>query len=246
MEEWSIDVNCDVGEGFGNEAELLPLINSCNIACGGHAGNFTSMRETIRMAKNHNVKIGAHPSYPDKINFGRQVMSISNQDLKISIQEQMANFDRALELENVQLHHIKAHGALYNQTAKDEALAKLYLETIESYRESTYLYVPFGSAIAQLAIEKDFKIIYEAFADRNYNPDLSLVSRKLDGALLEKPDQVLEHILPMITEGFVKTIAGKSVPIQVDTLCVHGDTPSALQILMYLSQQLPQHGIQLK
>ncbi|MGW9686421.1 5-oxoprolinase subunit PxpA [Flagellimonas sp. 2504JD1-5] len=241
-----IDINCDVGEGVGNEAELLPLINSCNIACGGHAGNFTSMRETIRMAKTHNVKIGAHPSYPDKVNFGRQVMSISNEDLKTSIQEQLANFDRALEFESAQLHHIKAHGALYNQVAKDVELAKLYLETIGSYRKSTYLYVPFGSEIAKLAMEKDFKIIYEAFADRNYNPDLSLVSRKLDGALLENPNQVLEHILSMITKGFVRTITGKSVPIQVDTLCVHGDTPSALQILTYLSQQLPNHGIQLK
>ena len=172
MGEWRIDINCDLGEGVGNEAELLPLIGSCNIACGGHAGDFVSMRETINLAKKNEVKIGAHPSYPDKANFGRQVMSISNKDLKISLQKQLKTFDKALEVENAQLHHIKAHGALYNQTAKDEDLAKFYLDIIKPYRESTYIYVPFGSVIAKLASQKGFKIFYEAFADRNYNSRL--------------------------------------------------------------------------
>ncbi|WP_190808875.1 5-oxoprolinase subunit PxpA [Flagellimonas sp. S3867] len=246
MGEWYIDINCDVGEGIGNEAELLPLINSCNIACGGHAGDSASMEQVVALAQNYNVKIGAHPSYPDKPNFGRQVMPISDDNLKTSIIEQLARFDEVLQNKNAALHHIKAHGALYNETAKDGNLAKLYLDAIESYRESAFLYVPYGSRIAQLAIAKGFKIIYEAFADRNYNHDLSLVSRQNNNALIENPQQVLEHMLPIIKEGVVKTISNKRVAIKADTLCIHGDTLSALQILMYLSQELPHHGIQLK
>lgn len=246
MKKWSIDINCDVGEGVGNEYDLLPLISSCNIACGGHAGDAASMEYVIGLAKKHHVKIGAHPSYPDKTNFGRQVLSISDDDLKISIIDQLRTFNRVLEKENAQLHHIKAHGALYNETAKNKSLALLYLEAIKPYLGNTFLYVPYGSVIAELAIENGFRIIYEAFADRNYNTDLSLVSRQFDNALIEEPQKVLEHILFIIQKGKVRTVSKEEIEIKADTLCIHGDTPSALQILMYLSRELPNSGVQLK
>ncbi len=246
MEKWSIDINSDVGEGIGNEDNLLPLISSCNIACGGHAGDIATMEYVIGLAKKHHVKIGAHPSYPDKVNFGRQVLSISDEDLKASITDQLKTFNKVLEKENAQLHHIKAHGALYNETAKNKSLALLYLDAIKPYRENTFLYVPYGSVISKLALKNNFKIIYEAFADRNYNPDLSLVSRQFPNALIEEPQKVLEHILFIVKKGKVKTVAKEEIEIKADTLCIHGDTPSALQILMYLSQELPNSGVQLK
>ncbi len=242
---WTIDINCDVGEGVGNETEIFPFISSCNIACGGHAGDMDTMTQIVKLAKHHNVKIGAHPSYPDKENFGRRVMDISKQDLQESIVKQLQRFDSILDQEQAELHHIKAHGALYNETAKDKDLAQTYLEAIQEYKTRTLLYVPFGSVIAELAHQQGFEVWYEAFGDRNYNSELSLVSRKLDNALIHNPKKVLDHILPIIKEGHVRAVSGEFIKIEAKTFCIHGDTPSALKILMYLSQELSKHQVQL-
>lgn len=246
MKSWQIDINCDVGEGVGNEAELFPYISSCNIACGGHAGDIQSMQGVVKLAKQHNIKIGAHPSYPDKVNFGREVMDISADELIQSIKNQLTAFDDVLKIENAPLHHIKAHGALYNQTAKDPETARIYLEAIKEYRERTIIYAPFKSEVAKMAEGEGFHVWHEAFADRNYSIDLSLVSRKNKKALIEEPKEVLAHIVPMIKNGTVLAIDGKSSEIQAKTLCVHGDTPSALEILVYLSRELPKHQVQIQ
>ncbi|WP_228235985.1 5-oxoprolinase subunit PxpA [Allomuricauda sp. M10] len=246
MGTFSIDINCDVGEGIGNEAQIFPFISSCNIACGGHAGTEESMSEVVDLAMENGVKIGAHPSYPDKENFGREVLDISKQALIQSIKEQMFTFQTILNQKDAQLHHIKAHGALYNQTAKDGELAKTYLEAISTYKGEAILYVPFGSVVAELAMEMGFQIWYEAFADRNYNADLSLVSRKLPNSLIENPSLVVEHILPIIKNHKVKAVNNEFVKIEAKTLCVHGDTASALEILMYLSQELPNQQVQIQ
>jgi UPF0271 protein len=245
MNQFKIDINCDVGEGVGNEANIFPFISSCNIACGGHAGDKETMFGIASLAKKHQLKVGAHPSYPDKTNFGREVMNISNEALKQSIKQQMADFDKVLEDEEIPLHHIKAHGALYNQTAMNENLSKVYLDAISDYKEKTILYVPFDSIIARMAEELGFKIWFEAFADRNYNSDLSLVSRKDKNALIEDPEAVLEHILPIIKNGQVWTVEREWCEIQANTLCIHGDTVSALKILTYLSKQLPQNQVRI-
>ncbi len=246
MEKIYIDINCDVGEGVGNEQDLFPLISSCNIACGGHAGDGQTMREVVQLAKSHQVKIGAHPSYPDKANFGRTSIDISAGKLQQSIREQMANIVLVLESESVQLHHIKPHGALYNDVAKDAALARTFLKAIEEYRSTVYLYVPYASIIEKEALQQGFRIKYEAFGDRNYNTDLSLVSRSLPNALIEDPEIVLEHIVFMARNQQVKTLEGHTIKILADTYCIHGDTPTALQILTYLSNELPKHNIFIK
>jgi len=246
MDEFFIDINCDVGEGIGNEGDLMPLISSCNIACGGHAGDMTTMSEVVRLAKQHQVKVGAHPSYPDKLNFGRVSMDISKKQLLENIQRQLQDFSQILEAEDVTLHHIKAHGALYNDIAKDIELAKTFLEAINSFKNNIFLYVPYGSVIEQKALEKGWRIKREAFADRNYNSDLSLVSRKLPNALLEVSGEVLDHIVRMVKNNWVKTVNGGEVPITAETFCVHGDTVSALQILNYLSRTLPELHIHLR
>lgn len=241
-----IDINCDVGEGVGNEARLFPFISSCNIACGGHAGNSKTMRDIARLADGHGVRVGAHPSYPDMENFGRVAMEISDTELKSAIEAQLEAFCTILSEENIRLHHIKPHGALYNIIAKNRHLASLFLDVVERYRAEAILFVPPSSKIATEADRRGFRIKYEAFGDRNYNDDLSLVSRKLPNALVSEPKDVLEHMLRMIKKGVVRTVSGNEIPLKADTFCIHGDTPSAFEILAYLSQELPRHHVQLK
>ena len=243
MEGINIDINCDVGEGVGNEADLLPLISSCNIACGGHAGDDRSMAHVVKLAKQNGVRIGAHPAYPDKENFGRFSMEIGATELTNSIRTQINALKAILQREQVSLHHIKPHGALYNDLAKNEALADLFLKAIDSDRESVVLYAPPGSVIAKKAVEHDFKVKLEAFADRSYNQDLSLVSRKLPNAVLNDPKIVLDHLVKMVLENKVVTVDGRESHIEAQTYCLHGDTPNALQILTYLSEELPKNQI---
>ncbi len=238
-----IDLNCDVGEGIGNEAQLLPLISSCNIACGGHAGDEMTMREVIKLASQNNVKVGAHPSYPDKVNFGRISLDLPVDILFKSIQEQIKKLEEILNNGQMNLNHIKAHGALYNDLAKNKDLAIRFLNAVQQYKDKVFLYVPYGSEIAEEAIHRGFHIKYEAFADRNYNKDLSLVPRTHKHALIEEPEKVLEHLILMVEQQKVQTLNGEVSTIFADTFCVHGDTPNALQILMYLSKYLPNHQI---
>ena len=241
-----IDINCDVGEGIGNEVELLPLISSCNIACGGHAGDLQTMTEVVRLATEYKVRVGAHPSYPDKENFGRVSMDVSSDVLIASIQSQLESFTSILKKENIVLHHIKPHGALYNDIAKDENLATIFLSAISDFKDEMFLYVPYQSKIETEALKQKFKIKYEAFGDRNYNADLSLVSRKLPNAIIENPQQVLSHLSSIVNEGRVVVQSGDHVKLVADTFCIHGDTPTAFEILTYLTKELPNHNITIK
>ncbi|WP_422860073.1 5-oxoprolinase subunit PxpA [Flagellimonas sp. S174] len=243
MKKWYVDLNCDVGEGIGNEAQLFPHISSCNIACGGHAGESSSIFEIIGLAKRHTVKIGAHPSYPDKLNFGRKVMDISKDALRNSLSEQLSMFGKIAKQQEIPVNHIKPHGALYNQIAKDAELAKLFLEVVNESDLTKKIYALSGSQVALLAKTFKIEVCCEAFADRNYNSDGTLVPRTHKDALISKPGKVLQHVLPMIQNREIRTLSGETLRIQVDTICVHGDTPSALQILQYLSKELPKHNI---
>ena len=246
MKVYNIDINCDVGEGIGNEAELLPLISSCNIACGGHAGDIETITKVVRLAKENKVKIGAHPSYPDTKNFGRVSMDIPSDVLIKSIQQQMEDFTSVLKKENVGMHHIKPHGALYNDVAKDAGLAKVFLKSIEIYKDNIFLYVPYNSMIEFEGLKQNFKIKNEAFGDRNYNKDLSLMSRKFPKSVIEKPEEVLAHLVSIVKEKQLIAHDGSVVKLKASTYCIHGDTPSALQILTYLTKELPQHNIFIK
>lgn len=246
MNKRYIDINCDVGEGVGNESDLFPLISSCNIACGGHAGSQETIRTCLHLAKKYGVKIGAHPSYPDRENFGRITMEISNEKLIESIQNQMQLFGSECEKAKADLHHIKPHGALYNDIAKDENKAMVFLTAIAPYKERTYLYVPYGSAVKDLALKQNFRVKREAFADRNYNSDLSLVSRKNENAVITKAEDVWEHLMRMYTHHEVRTVDGKKIRMNADTYCIHGDTPTAFQILMYLTEQFVKQNLQTK
>jgi UPF0271 protein len=233
-----VDINCDVGEGLNNEHLLMPYISSCNIACGGHCGDEHTIDKTIQIAIKHKVLIGAHPSFPDKENFGRKLMQISDENLKKSIQKQLDLFLNRLVFFNVKLHHIKPHGALYNAVAVDTHFAFLFIDAIKKYMKDSYLYVPYNSVIEKVAIENGINIRYEAFADRNYNEDLTLVSRTSKNAIITDEKEVFVHIKRIIETEKVKTISGKKVHIKAATFCVHGDTKNAIEIVKYLSEKI--------
>ena len=241
-----IDLNCDVGEGLENENELMPFISSCSIACGGHAGDPQTIDRVIRLALENKVKIGAHPSYPDRENFGRKSLEMDVHDFKGSISSQISLFSEILQKNGGTLNHIKPHGALYNDLAKNKELSLSFLKAIEPYRKSVKLYVPYRSVIAEEAQGLGWELIFEAFGDRNYNDDLSLVSRKETNALIREPEMVLVHLLNIIQKGKVKTVSGGLQPIKAETFCLHGDTPEVLKILMYLSHELPKRDVQVK
>ncbi|MDG1321978.1 MAG: 5-oxoprolinase subunit PxpA [Polaribacter sp.] len=239
----TIAINCDVGEGVFNEHLLMPFISSCNIACGGHYGDVKTMDHTIAIAIENNVLIGAHPSFPDKENFGRKIRKMTPEALQESIESQLLLFKSRLDLVGAKMNHIKPHGALYNLIAVDVVTAKIFLKAIKKYAKNTFLYVPYNSVIARLAVEKNYKVIYEAFADRNYNSDFSLVSRNLENALITDAVAVFKHVVHMYQHQEVITISGDKKPIIADTFCVHGDQENALSILVYLSENFKKQGI---
>ncbi|REG88167.1 5-oxoprolinase subunit PxpA [Winogradskyella sediminis] len=241
-----IDLNADVGEGIGNEADLMPFLSSCNIACGGHAGDLESMTSIVKLSMRYKVKIGAHPSFPDKLNFGRALMELSASDLYTSLKDQISALQTVLHHENAVLHHIKPHGALYNLAAKDEKIAGVIIEVIKSLSSSVKLYAPYNSVIAKRAKKDHVEVVFEAFADRNYNEDLSLVSRKNNDAVLHEKEAVLNHVLSMIKYQKVTSISGVEVPLKASTFCVHGDTDNAIEILKFLSDNLKKNNFQIQ
>lgn len=238
MQNFKIDINVDLGEGVGNEAQIMPYISSCNVACGGHAGDLQTMHNVVQLAKKYGVRIGAHPSFPDKENFGRTPMEMSSTLLFTSVKNQIQSLLKVLKEENARLHHIKPHGALYNLAAVDEKTAKIIIEAIKRIAIPVKLYVPFSSVIADLAIKNNISIVYEAFADRNYNEDLTLVSRKKTNAVIIDENDMFNHVYRIISRGKVKTINGKEIAIKANTFCIHGDNPKAVKLIKNLRQNL--------
>ena len=232
-----LNINCDLGEGLNNEHIIMPLINSCNIACGGHAGDSGSMIECVEISIKNNVKIGAHPSYPDKINFGRKKIDISPSELSYSIISQIESLETIADSYGLELNHIKAHGALYNQMIIDAELSNFYLDIIKDFKNKCSLYIPYKSEIEKIALKKGFSIIYEAFGDRNYNDDLSLVSRNNENALITDPESVVNHIKTIKETETVKTINGNFKKIKFDTICIHSDTNNSIEILKKINQE---------
>ncbi|WP_445382086.1 5-oxoprolinase subunit PxpA [Robiginitalea sp. IMCC43444] len=246
MEVYQIDLNCDVGEGMGNEAALFPMISSCNIACGGHAGDVQSMREMVSLGLESGLHLGAHPSYPDKAHFGRRSIRMGDMELRDSIIQQLEALLKVIEQNKGTLHHIKAHGALYNDLASDLNLAETYLNALESFKDFAILYVPCGSPFSRYAVERGYRIWREAFADRAYEADGSLVSRTKPGAVLSDPEAVFHQVVQMVKEKRVRCLGGAFFSVEADTYCLHGDGPNVLEILMYLSKHLPDNSIFLR
>ncbi|CAI8333774.1 MAG: Uncharacterised protein [Flavobacterium sp. SCGC AAA160-P02] len=233
-----IDINCDLGEGVNNEHLIMPLISSCNISCGAHAGSVETIDKVMELAIKNKVKIGAHPSFPDRENFGRKVMHLSNSELQKSIEKQLLLFKERADLQNATIHHVKPHGALYNVIAINSEKAMIVVKAIQSIYKVTKLYVPYDSEIEKVAQKNGIEIIYEAFADRNYNDDLTLVSRSLPYAIINDKEEVLEHVKRMAYESKVKTVQDSLKHIKAQTFCVHGDNNNVIEIVEFLHQHL--------
>lgn len=245
-----IDLNCDLGEGGGQDDELMPLISSCNIACGGHYGNEDTVAKTVSLSLKNQVNIGAHPSYPDKPNFGRNPIEITTADLRKSLSEQIQRVSDAVNAQKGRLHHIKPHGALYNDLNSDVEKSELLIDLIQAMEEKPILFVPPNSVIEKVAKGK-VAIMVEGFADRNYETDLSgeagfrLVSRKKKGAVLTEKKAILERVLNMVKEEKIRTKNGVFLHAKFDTICLHSDSPNCLEVLHYLTRELPKNGIQI-
>lgn len=240
-----IDLNCDLGEGGKYDAQLMKYISSCNIACGGHYGDKNSIKETIQLAKINNVAIGAHPSYPDKENFGRKSLKLNKEEFIKTITKQIHLFFEVALSENVSVHHIKAHGALYNDLVINKDLVSRYLRSIDQYKTEVLLYVPYGSVIAEEAIKLGFKVMYEGFVDRNYEDNLSLVSRSNPNAIIQDKDTAVEHILRMVEKNELITINGNKKFIKAETFCTHGDNEQALLFVKEIYHTLIAKGYQI-
>lgn len=243
MIKQAIDINVDVGEGIGNESKLMPYVSSCNIACGGHAGTINTMRKAVKLALLNGVKIGAHPSYPDLDNFGRKPMNMPCVELFATLKEQIQDLMAVIKAEKGVLHHVKPHGALYNMAATNTNIATTIIEVMKTITSPVKLYVPYNSVIETLALQNNIPIIYEAFADRNYNDDLTLVSRSEKNALIKDSEIMFEHVYRMIRDKKVKTISGTEVTIKAETFCLHGDSINAAELVEKLRFNLESKGV---
>tara|TARA_B100000287_G_scaffold265165_1_gene249440 strand:- start:922 stop:1644 length:723 start_codon:yes stop_codon:yes gene_type:complete len=233
-----VKINSDLGEGTGIEKDIMPYLTSCSIACGGHTGDKSTMKNTILIAKKHGVKVGAHPSYPDKENFGRKKISISKSDLISSLKNQINELDEICNAHSITLDHIKLHGALYNFSVVDVDTASTIVELMKKNYPDKILYVPYGSLISELALEKNIKINYEVFLDRNYNDDLSLVSRSKNNSMILDHNKMLNRLKNVIIGNKIQTVNGNYKKIIGDTFCVHGDSPKMSDIIKSLFADL--------
>ena len=243
--KYTIDINADLGEGAEQDELLMPFLSSCNIAAGGHIGDQASIKKTIILAQENQVKIGAHPSYPDFENFGRVELDIKPLDLKESLLQQISLFYETAHKNNVEVNHIKAHGALYNKMAKDEATVNLFLEVLQRLGITPIIYVPYNSIAYHLTKER-YEVKAEVFIDRKYHSDLSLVSRNNPKGLIKTPQAAWDQLYDMVINESITTLENTSEPIKGDTFCIHGDHPNALNILEFLHVRLNEFGIYIK
>jgi UPF0271 protein len=244
----SIDLNCDLGEGFGvyalgDDEKIMPLISSASIACGFHASTPSIMLRTVALAKRFGVAVGAHPSYPDLAGFGRRAMNIAQSDLKADLMYQIGALMAFCLAEAVPLRHVKAHGALYNRAMTDMVTADTIADAVHSVSQDLYLLCPAGSAMAKAAEKLGLKVIAEAFADRAYTSDGALFPRSREGAVLRDPLQVAERVLSMVRERKVKTVDGSIIDLPLQSICVHGDTPGAVEMIRAIRSVLESEGI---
>lgn len=246
-----IDLNCDMGEGFGryvlgNDEAVIPLVSSVNVACGFHASDPATMHRTVKLAKEWNVAVGAHPSFPDRVGFGRREMSASPAEIRDDVIYQLGALLAFCKAEGVPLRHVKPHGALYNLAARDIEVATAIAAAVRSVDPSLYLVGLCGSAMVAAAGEAGLNFAAEAFADRGYGKDGRLVSRKEHGAVLVDAGIVAERVVRMVRDGEVTTVDGTDISVDPKTVCVHGDTPGAAALLRAIRERLEKEKIGVK
>lgn len=245
---FTVDLNCDMGESFGasksgNDAALMNYVSSVNIACGFHAGDARIMRETVETAIKKNVAIGAHPSFPDLQGFGRREMKMPPSEVFDIVLYQISALKEICEAFGRQLHHVKPHGALYNQAAKDKYLAEAIAKAVFALDKNLILYGLSGSFLISEAERIGLKTASEVFADRTYQPDGSLTPRTKQNAMITVTNQAIEQVLQMIKEKSVTATNGEQIPIRAETICIHGDGENALEFAREINIQLKQNDI---
>lgn len=243
-----VDLNADLGEGFGpyhlgNDKALLHCISSANIACGWHAGDSLIMEETVRTAVQNGAAVGAHPGYPDLLGFGRRKLNISPSEARTYLLYQLGALNAFAQAAGSKVRHVKLHGAFYNTAARDAALAQAVCEAVAAFDKNLILVAPSGSLLLQMAKERELRCASEVFADRAYQDDGALASRSLPNAVIHDRDIVLARTIRMIREGMIETISGKNIPILAETICIHGDNPQALALAQSLRTALEEEGI---
>lgn len=241
-----IKLNCDMGESFGiwkmgKDEEVMPYISLANLACGFHASDAITMNRSVELAKKYNVTIGAHPSYQDLVGFGRRSMSCSLEEIKSIILYQIGALSAFCKAHGVAISYVKPHGALYNDMMKDENIFKAILSALSSYDKNIKLVVlskPDNEAYEHTAKKYNINLLYEVFADRNYNDDGSLLSRMLPDAVINDELEVMQRIEILKNNGFLESIKGKKLFLKADTICVHGDGGNALSFIKALNKVL--------
>ena len=242
----SVDINADLGEGSGHDEELFELISSANIATGFHAGDSDSMHGAITTAKKHGVAVGAHPSFFDRESFGRKELKISTPEIFDAVAYQLGVFQAIASAVGVQPNHVKPHGALYNMAVRDQELADSIARAIESVDPQLILFAPDKSELARAGDAHGLQIAREIFADRNYLNDGWLVPRTRPDALLRDPNEAAQRVLRMLREGKVRSVEGGDVDVRGETICVHGDTPGAVEFAHELRSQLEHEGVKIR
>jgi UPF0271 protein len=243
-----IDLNCDMGESYGAwkmgaDAGVMPYISSANIACGFHAGDPATIRATVRLAVDHGVAVGAHPSLPDLMGFGRRAMRISPQDMYDLVLYQSGAVEAFARAAGARLHHVKCHGALYNMAANDEGLSEAMVRAVRDLGPGVILYCLSLSRNFEIAKKSGVPVAGEVFADRGYSDDGTLAPRDKPGGMIEDPAQSVRQVLGMIEGGYVTSLSGKRVPVAADTLCLHGDQPGAVLFAQTLRKTFTERGI---
>ena len=247
----NIDINCDMGESFGPwkmgaDAEVMPNITSANVACGAHAGDPGVMRRTIRAAKQHGVAVGAHPGFADLQGFGRREMQADPAEVEDSLIAQIGALAAMARAEAAPLRHVKAHGALYNMAARDRKLADAVARAIKAFDASLVMFGLPKSPLIEAGIAAGLRVAAEGFADRSYEPDGSLTPRSRPGAVIHDPAVVVDRAVRMVRDGVVLTSEGREIPLKVDTICVHGDTPGAPDLTRRIRAGLEAAGISVR
>lgn len=247
----SIDLNCDMGEipeaiADGTQESLMPFLTSVNVACGGHAGDERTMTVTVEQALRANLAIGAHPGYPDPESFGRLELNLPREEIAVLVFDQVQRLARVAAACGTVLTHVKAHGALYNQAARDPSIAAAIARGVVRWRQDVVLVGLAGSSMLDVFADAGFAVAGEAFADRLYEADGTLRSRKFDDALILDPDEAARQALHIVERGSVIAVGGVEIAVSAQTLCIHGDTPGAVRIATAVAQAAGRAGFALR
>ncbi|CAA9584073.1 MAG: Lactam utilization protein LamB [uncultured Thermomicrobiales bacterium] len=247
----TIDLNSDLGEGFGAfrvgpDEELFPFISSANVACGFHGGDPRMMSRTVEQARKHNVAVGAHPGFPDLAGFGRRNIAASAEEIRTDVLYQIGAMAGITRAEGAALRHVKAHGALYNMAVKDPVVAEAIARAVRQFDAALRFFVIPGSALEAAAITAGLTVVREAFADRAYHADGSLVSRSVPGAVIEDAELVAARVIRLVEEGVIETIEGDLLTLEADTICIHSDTATAVPIARAISARFARAGIDVR